>query len=80
MDIVWIRPCYLSTFKETDEIEMGESSEIHLNLNEPPNQLQHQSTTPNSKKRKLSRFSKVTPSPNKELEPYWKKKETLLPI
>ena len=53
---------------------MGESSEIHLNLNEPPNQLQHQSTTPNSKKRKLSRFSKVTPSPNKELEPYWKKK------
>ena len=49
--------------KETNEIETEESSEIHLNLNQPPNQLQHQSTAPKSKKRKLSRFSKATPSP-----------------
>ena len=49
--------------KETNEIETEESSEIHLNLNHPPNQLQHQSTAPKSKKRKLSRFSKATPSP-----------------
>ena len=51
------------TIKETNEIETEESSEIHLNLNQPPNQLQHQSTAPKSKKRKLSRFSKATPSP-----------------
>ena len=46
--------------KETNETETEESSEIHLNLNQPPNQLQHQSTAPKSKKRKLSRFSKAT--------------------
>ena len=51
------------TIKETNEIETEESSEIHLNLNQPPDQLQHQSTAPKSKKRKLSRFSKATPSP-----------------
>ena len=28
--------CY-QTIKETDEIEMEENSEIHLNLNQPPN-------------------------------------------
>ena len=55
--------CY-QTIKETDEIETEESSEIHLNLNQPPNQLQHQSTATKSKKRKLSRFSKVTLSPD----------------
>ena len=55
--------CY-QAFKETDEIETEESSEIHLNLNQPPNQLQHQSTTTKSKKRKLSRVSKVTLSPD----------------
>ena len=56
-------------------IEAEESSEIHLNLNQPPNQLQQQSTAPQSKKRKLSRFSKVTPSPDNELESYWEKKK-----
>ena len=55
--------CY-QAFKETDEIETEESSEIHLNLNQAPNQLQHQSTAPQSKKRKLSKLSKVTPSPD----------------
>ena len=64
--------CY-QTIKETDEIETEESSEIHLNLNQLPNQLHHQSAAPQSEKRKLSRFSKVTPSPDNELEPYWKK-------
>ena len=69
--------CY-QTVKETDEIETEEKSEIQLNLNQPPNQLQNQSTIPKSKKRKLSRFNKVTPSPDNEPEPYWKKKETVL--
>ena len=57
--------CY-QAIKETNEIETEESSEIHLNLNQPPNQLQHQSAAPKSKKRKLSRFSKVTLSPDNE--------------
>ena len=35
----------------TDEIETEESLKLHLNLNQPPNQLQHQSTVPKSKKR-----------------------------
>ena len=65
--------CY-QTIKETDEIKTEENSEIHINLNQPHNQLQHQSTAPKSKKRKLSRFSKGTPSPDNELEPYWKKR------
>ena len=56
------RICH-QAIKETNETETEESSEIHLNLNQPPNQLQHQSTAPKSKKRKLSRFSKATPSP-----------------
>ena len=56
------------TNKEKDEIETEESSEIHLNLNQPPSQLQYQSTPPKSKKRKLSRFSKITLSPDNELE------------
>ena len=63
--------CY-QTIKETDEIETEESSEIHLNLNQLPNQLHHQSAAPQPEKRKLPRFSKVTPSPDNELEPYWK--------
>ena len=67
--------CY-QTIKETDEIETEESSEIHLNLNQAPNQLQHQSTAPQSKNRKLSKLSKVTPSPDNELEPYWKKRNS----
>ena len=50
--------CY-QTIKETDEIETEGSSEIHLNLNQPPNQLQHQSTAPKSKKRKLSSSVKL---------------------
>ena len=61
------------TIKITHEIETEESSEIQLNLNEPPNQLQHLSTAPKSKKRKLSRFSKVTRSQDNELEPYREK-------
>ena len=65
--------CY-QTIKETDGIGKEESLKIHLNLNQPPNQLQHQSTTLKSKKkRKLSRFREVTPSPDNGLEPYWKK-------
>ena len=68
------RICY-ETIKETDEIETEESSEIHLNLNQPHNQLQHQSTAPKSKKRKLTRFSKATPSPDNELETYLKNKK-----
>ena len=40
--------CY-QAIKETNEIETEESSEIHLNLNQPPNQLQHQSAAPKSK-------------------------------
>ena len=64
------------TIKITDEIETEESSEIQLNLNQPPNQLQHQSTAPKSKKRKLSRFSKVTRSQDNELEPYWEKRNS----
>ena len=63
--------CY-QTIKETDEIETEESSEIHLNLNQLPNQLHHLSAAPQPEKRKLSRFSKVTQSPDNELEPYWK--------
>ena len=70
--------CY-QTIKETDEIKTEESSEIYLNLNQPPNQLQHQSTVPKSKKRKLSKFSKVTSSPDNKLEPY-REKNTLLQI
>ena len=35
--------CY-QAINETDEIEKEKSSEIHLNLNQPPNQLQHQPT------------------------------------
>ena len=66
--------CY-QTIKETDEIEAEENSEIQRNLNQPPNQLQNQSTALRSKKRKLSRFNKVTPSPDNEPEPYWKKKK-----
>ena len=58
-----------------DEIETEEISKIHLNVNQPPNQLQHQSITSKAKKRKLSSFSKVNPSPDNELEPYWKKKK-----
>ena len=42
--------CY-QTIKETDEIGKEESLKIHLNLNQPPNQLQHQSTTLKSNKR-----------------------------
>ena len=64
--------CY-QTIKEADEIKTEESSEIHLNLNQPPNQLQHQSTAPKSKKRKLSRFNKVTSSSDNELNPTVKK-------
>ena len=71
--------CY-QTIKETDEIEAEENSEIQINLNQPPNQLQNQSTALRSKKRKLSRFNKVTPSSDNEPEPYWKKKETVLQI
>ena len=63
---------------KTDEIETEESLKLHLNLNQPPNQLQHQSTVPKSKKRELSRFSKVTSSPDNELEPFWKKRKLSL--
>ena len=52
---------HYQTIKEIDEIETEEISGIHLNLNQPPNQLQHKPTAPKSKKkrRKLTRFSKV---------------------
>ena len=43
--------CY-QTIKETDEIEAEKSLEIYLNFNQPPNQLQQQSTASKSKKRK----------------------------
>ena len=58
--------CY-QTIKEKDEIETEESLKIHVNLNQLPNQLQRESMTPKSNKRKLSRFSKVTPPPDNEL-------------
>ena len=52
---------HYQTIKEIDEIETEEISGIHLNLNQPTNQLQHKPTAPKSKKkrRKLTRFSKV---------------------
>ena len=50
---------HYQTIKETYEIETEEISGIHLNLNQPPNQLQHKSTAPKLKIRKLTRFSKV---------------------
>ena len=59
--------CY-QTIKEIDELKVEENSEIHLNLNQLPNQLQHQSTAPKPKKAKLSRLSKVTASQDKKLE------------
>ena len=46
-----------------------------ISLNQPPNQLQHQSTALKSKKEKLSRFSKVTLYPDNELEPNLKKRK-----
>ena len=66
--------CY-QTIKEIDEVKVEENSEIHLNLNQPPNQLQHQSTVPKPKKGKLSRFSKVTASQYKKLESCSKKRK-----
>ena len=46
------RICY-QAIKEINEIETEGTLKIHLNLNQPPSQLQHQLTAPKSKKRKF---------------------------
>ena len=54
-----LKICY-RTIKETDKIETEESSEIHLILNQPPNQLQHNYQLQRQKRANLSRFLKPT--------------------
>ena len=44
---------WYQSVKEINEIETEEKLKIHLNLNQPPSQLQHQLTAPKSKKRKF---------------------------
>ena len=44
--------CY-QAIKEINEIETEETLKIHLNLNQPPSQLQHQLTAPKVKKKKI---------------------------